>query len=669
MNSLRKVFGLLMALTIAAVALPAAAQTSNCPSPSKCYSVDVHPNGSINSNVPASSTTSANVVVTITNETPQTGVSTINSFIITPPAGVTVVDPATTADNPGMTAVMQGGSVYVNGFNGLKSGQKAPYYLSVKLRVTYPTTMACLQSFTWNAIAFNGNSFGNTNYTFIQVVGTGTSGVTNQPTNATQTVACSYSFSGLASSIAKGTSVPATVSVTNSGSVAITQFSLTASGGLQVSPAGPYTVNIPPGPTPTAIPVTITAPCGSGTTGGAWSTSVQPSGFSTTSTASTSVTGDCKVVFTSQPNTALDGAVVTNTYENNPPGSPVQVQLKLGDGSNAPDGTSVSMSGGSCSITAGNTATTSGGLATFSNLTMGAGTGCQLTASAAGFTSGSSTGTFSILPTSGRLACSGTVLSGNVNQPGYYEVLRGAQNKDGSCNTSVSYILTNKILDPTNPSFAFTWDTTTGTGEPYAAFSYTVNWAIEDTTSSSTPGWPNAKNVKVAWYTDSLGNPIYIRAQSCTSESLPATLTTLSVPLSNAGGSGQTMTVTSTPAGLTAPFAVVVGTERMLVTAISGNSWTVNRGDTQGTAVAGHSAGALVMSTPLPLLTSWAVSTVGTLPVGVTSNPYVAGKPAHMCVWAHGFVGKGINPSSGAATVMYTTSAFDIGGDGWMAVD
>ena len=63
-----------------------------------------------------------------------------------------------------------------------------------------------------------------------------------------------------------------------------------------------------------------------------------------------------------------------------------------------------------------------------------------------------------------------------------------------------------------------------------------------------------------------------------------------------------------------------------------------------GTAVATHTAGALVMSTPLPLL-----------PEGVAS-PYTAGHQALMCIQSQTAEGE---------NGLHSTTFLDIGGDGW----
>ena len=79
------------------------------------------------------------------------------------------------------------------------------------------------------------------------------------------------------------------------------------------------------------------------------------------------------------------------------------------------------------------------------------------------------------------------------------------------------------------------------------------------------------------------------------------------------------------------PFVIVVGSERMEVQSIQGSTWTVLRaqGNTQGS---NHSGGALVMSTPLPVLTSTAPSTLADGVTVISPSPYNVGDQAQMCV-------------------------------------
>ena len=102
----------------------------------------------------------------------------------------------------------------------------------------------------------------------------------------------------------------------------------------------------------------------------------------------------------------------------------------------------------------------------------------------------------------------------------------------------------------------------------------------------------------------------------------------------------------------TAPFDIVIDNERMTVTALqTGTSWTVLR-HVGGTTQTTHSAGAAVMSTPLP------IDRNPFMPDGHTVNPY-QNQQAHMCIRYEGFM------AAGPGRVQFTTSVFDIG-DGFI---
>jgi hypothetical protein len=367
----------------------------------------------------------------------------------------------------------------------------------------------------------------------------------------------------------------------------------------------------------------------------------------------------CALSFAPPPANTLAGAIITGAPFNNPAGFPVKVQLKVNGNpvGSSFDTTQVSIAINSpCTLASGSTtqAPVSGGVATFSNLIAGGGTGCTLTATAPNFTSATSAPTFAITAPTGTLLCGAVFTAGtDPNAPGYAAGKRGLFNKGGNggsdaCPQTVNYSFVNTITD--NNRVSLTWDTT-ATGQPNAAFAYTVNWKVEDVDSS---GWPLYRHPKVAWLVDSTGNPLFIAAQACTSQFLPAPYgtaaaidgMTTSIPVTLAAG------VTPPPT----PFAIVVESERMLVTA-TGTNWTVVRGDGMTGRVA-HPAGAKVMSTPLPLLTQDAIG---------SQNAYAALTPAHMCIYDHGWIPKGFRPGSnpGVPQVIWQTSVFDIG-DGFM---
>jgi hypothetical protein len=251
---------------------------------------------------------------------------------------------------------------------------------------------------------------------------------------------------------------------------------------------------------------------------------------------------------------------------------------------------------------------------------------------------------------------------------------RGYYDKDGISRSGVQYFVTNTV--PTNGHLQFRWpDSAIGTGVDSAAtFEYTicssgpvpahgsqqVAWLNKDGTLASTPGVPD-----------------YIPALDCmVPKRLPApygtlvydiddSVTMLTVnalmPLGPAPPLGTTPNGTIPHA--VPPFDIVIGSERMHVTAVVSDEdsagdlsdpsesteeeleteiWTVVRGY-GNTHADSHSGNPLVMSTPLPIMTV----TQG------MHGQYVAGNQALMCV-ADSF------PEGGG----HATTIIDIGSDG-----
>lgn len=268
---------------------------------------------------------------------------------------------------------------------------------------------------------------------------------------------------------------------------------------------------------------------------------------------------------------------------------------------------------------------------------------------------------------------------------------RGYYDKDGSIpNGSLQYFVTNMLA--ASNDLHFRWPDFQAGGDPLATFEYTI----------CAPGSvPPAPNTQVAWLnTDGSpastpGTPAFIPAEACLApDVLPAPYGSL---MGNVGTSDTWITVdTSTPApqltpgvppgsiALPAlPFDIVIanavtGTERMTVTGITcadnGNDdsapdpvecgeregglpiiWFVTRA-VGGTALASHTANALVMSTPLPLLPSTITcyDSFGN-PLPSASCRYVPLNQALMCVAV-----PALNEVGGHATKF-----IDIGGDGW----
>ena len=257
--------------------------------------------------------------------------------------------------------------------------------------------------------------------------------------------------------------------------------------------------------------------------------------------------------------------------------------------------------------------------------------------------------------------------NGDVTQEGYASGTRGYWNKDGFSCSPLLYTFTNTIL--TNNTVHLEWDTSTG---QHPAFTYIMTWKTEDvdnstttdtTTNASKYGWPVPRRIWAAWTVDGSGNPNFVPAQACISPDLPAPYAQLASSMGTAApGTSQTISVIippSAPAGFpiatvpgtnvapytaVTPFPIVMGTERLLVTAVSGSTWTVTRGD-GGTTPATHSANDYVMSTPLPLNST--------------------GVQVPVCVQSHAWQSVGFDPVTGLAQIRYTTRVFDIG-DAWI---
>lgn len=250
-------------------------------------------------------------------------------------------------------------------------------------------------------------------------------------------------------------------------------------------------------------------------------------------------------------------------------------------------------------------------------------------------------------------------------QSGYAAGTRGFWNKDGIVCEKLLYTFTNTILIDSTVHLA--WDTTTG---QHPAFTYSMTWKTEDvdnsanleTQGAANYGWPIPRRVLVAWNTT--GTPTFVPALACLGSALPAPYAALSTAVTNAG----TTIVVSAPPSVptyvdpadhttknyptasipgTVPFSIVIGTERMLVTAVSGNTWTVTRGY-GGTSKSAHDAAVYVMSTPLPIDLNTRVQ-------------------VPMCVVNHGWLAAGFNPTTGIAQIRYFTTVIDIG-DGWVRV-
>jgi hypothetical protein len=261
--------------------------------------------------------------------------------------------------------------------------------------------------------------------------------------------------------------------------------------------------------------------------------------------------------------------------------------------------------------------------------------------------------TFDLVPGQSTLAT--PILSANVGSNGTFNVpnssnpcvvtgQRGFYDKDGSTGGTLPLFVTNTVS--TNHQVHFRWPDGVA-GDPRATFEYSVCDTIP---------------ADLAWLTDSNG-PAFIPALNCIEPNqLPMPYGTLSVDLGPPGDETQyiaidTMTPPPGPPAGSIPFPagtdpfnpnvpgsefdIVIGTERITVQFVcldvdddgddpgdctdtdgEGEALMVVQRAVGGTSVPDepHTHGALVMSTPLPIL-----------PEG-TVAPYAAGNQAQMCI-------------------------------------
>jgi hypothetical protein len=308
-----------------------------------------------------------------------------------------------------------------------------------------------------------------------------------------------------------------------------------------ITPLNPASSSVPFGTTPT---FTVTALAGS-TLGGVsdncgGSSSSGPLVGSTYTTAAAVPVGGCTVTatftlntlaFQNQPADAFPGSVITDTPFNNPKGNFIKVLLQV-DGSAAPVGTQVKLDSDACSIH-GIANTDSGGFAVFSTLSStasGSVTGCVLTASATGFPSPTSTGTFKISAPTGVLGCDSSNNKGGSFDPNtdlaygpgdatsVYGLIRGPNTDGGNC-TQIPYTFT---LNPDN-TFSFVADK----GDQKVIVEYTVVWApvaIDPTPpyapGPNTAGWTQ-KRPQFAWGMAAPIYPVdYVDALACVKDDL-----------------------------------------------------------------------------------------------------------------------------------------------------
>ena len=284
------------------------------------------------------------------------------------------------------------------------------------------------------------------------------------------------------------------------------------------------------------------------------------------------------------------------------------------------------------------------------------------------------------------IACGGSFTSPQNLQsddPGYAQVFRSAFNKDGASGgacTVVPYSFANTILnnDANKNKVNLVWYT-----QATAVFILSTNSQLR--TVDSGTNWTNAKRPRVAWLpaTTTLGGlQTEIDAPACLATNplsspvpnLPGPYGTLTSAITTTG-SVASITVNvpgSLPAGwaplpTTAPppFPIVIGGERFQVTVVTGSApnytLTLDTGlgaggrGVGGTSVTTHPLGALVNSSPLPLLVGYSFDS------NQTAAGYVNGMQAQICVQDYGWAASNIDPVSGAAQIFDFATAIATG--------
>jgi hypothetical protein len=214
---------------------------------------------------------------------------------------------------------------------------------------------------------------------------------------------------------------------------------------------------------------------------------------------------NCSLTFTQQPADAFVGSVITTAPFNSTATPPVTVQAL--QSSTAVSGVSVSIgsTGGTCSIS-GSATTDSGGNAKFTSLSSStAGTDCQLTATATGFTSAPLSNAFDVVQSQGTLSCDTTKpnnLAGNLNPDAIPALgdpdwgLKRGLNTDGQCpGIDVPFTF---LVDGTTNTAHFTEDSL---GQP-TSVEYIIRWAPV----AVDPDKWSAKQPCVSW---GVPNPVY----------------------------------------------------------------------------------------------------------------------------------------------------------------
>jgi hypothetical protein len=280
-------------------------------------------------------------------------------------------------------------------------------------------------------------------------------------------------------------------------------------------------------------------------------------------------------------------------------------------------------------------------------------TGSNLSGDIFVYTSGTQTPLQTLAMRTSTLNCDGQIdcsqpLALVSTGPGVTDAFRLAYNKDGSACKLVNYNFINDIAN-TN-SVMLQWDTA---AQPSAGFTYTVFWKPEWVNPGT--GLPGTVT-KVAWFEANGNLTTPVAGRACLTPFDPAPYGTLTAFIDGLATT-TTIFVNVTATLPAVPFPITIDRERMLVTAVSGGTWTVDRGAGQ-TAITSHT-------------TTYADSS----PKRVMSNPLpldAAGKQMQLCIADEGWttVDPSLCPASGAsnppvACVQKSTKGKDLG-DGFM---
>ena len=208
---------------------------------------------------------------------------------------------------------------------------------------------------------------------------------------------------------------------------------------------------------------------------------------------------NCTLTFTKQPADAFVSSVITTVPFNS---TAARVTVQATQSGNPVSGVSVSIgsTGGSCSIS-GSATTDVNGTATLTSISSSsAGTNCELTAAAAGFTSAISNA-FDVDQPQGTLSCLTGNIFGNLNPdavpplgPADFGLKRGL-NTDGTCGPDVPFTF---VVDGNTNSAQFTEDSL---GQP-TSVEYIIRWKTVPVDSDK---W-SAKQPCVSW---GVPNPVY----------------------------------------------------------------------------------------------------------------------------------------------------------------